>query len=191
MPKPLKKRGAQLKFVGTAILFLSFITQNFFYESWRQSSDSLVSASHSRALIDKGALINEMAYYILSSADLSKVLPDQKAAAESKIQQFALKLYQSEVINIASLQSIPNEDKQKYINALHAKLGTVKDYRSAAEFTDFLNTQAEKYSHAYSDEIEMLASRRNFAKWAYLGLYGVGALLLLIGLYFDWKGADE
>ena len=191
MPKPLKRKGALYKFVGTAIIFVSFITQNFLYESWRAASDALFSAQQSRSLIDKGALINEASYFILSAGDRSAALPDQGAVAEHKIRQYALKVYQSEVINISALKSIEPKDKETYIGALRAKLGAVKDYRSAAEFTNFLNVQAENYSKAYTNEIDELNQRRTFARWAYVFLYSLGAVLLLVGLRYDWKGAEE
>ena len=191
MAKPLKKRGALLKLAGTVVIFVSFVTQNFFYESWRQSADALTAAQSARSLIDKGALINEAMYYILVSPSMASVIPEQQLAAQIKVKQYALKIHQSEVINIASLSSLSKEEKTTYINALHAKLATVNDLPSAAAFTDFLNEQATKYSGYYRQEVEALSEKRTAAKWFYLVMYAVGALLLLSGLYFDWKGAEE
>jgi hypothetical protein len=191
MPKPFKRRGALLKLLGTSVLFVSFITQNFFYESWHQSAESLYTAQSARSLIDKGALINEGHFYILSSHDLASAIPDQRALAEYKIRQFVLKLYQSEVINISSLGQITPELKTKYIEALRTRATAVKDYQSAAGFTEFLNRQAESYQSAFSDERAALSQKRTIAKWAYLLLYATGALLLLVGLHYDWKGVEE
>ena len=136
-------------------------------------------------------MINEAMFYILSSPTLASVIPEQQLAAQIKIRQYALKIHQSELINIASLNSLSKEEKARYINALHAKLSTVKDLPSAAAFTDFLNEQAKTYSTYFSQEVEALSERRTTAKWIYLLLYAIGAALLLRGLYFDWKGAEE
>jgi hypothetical protein len=81
MAKPRKKKGALLKLVGTAVLLLSFATQNFLYEKWNARSVELTSAMRDRSLIDKGALLNEVVRFEIGS--LSKGL-----------NRFAMKEYQ-------------------------------------------------------------------------------------------------
>jgi len=39
--KPLKKKGTFFKLIGNSMLLLSFVTQNFLYETWNARSNEL------------------------------------------------------------------------------------------------------------------------------------------------------
>ena len=189
--KPFKKRGALYKLVGSVVILASFTTQNFFYELWRAESDSLFAATQIRQLIEKGALINETSFFVLSGLSIQPKLPDQAAVATDKIQQYARKLALSEEMRMFSLASLGDDEKTRYLTALHAEVEKVKDYPTAAAFTSFVNANALKFSQDSYNELESIERRRWMAKWIYLLLYFVGAAVLVRGQWFEWRGVDE
>jgi len=191
MAKPRKKKGALLKVNGTAVLLLSFATQNFFYQAWDARSAELTSAMRDRSLIDKGALLNEVLYFAARTSPRESESINLSALAEAKVSQAALKTAQSQAVAVYVIESISRDEKAALSKKLFAKAAEVRDYASLLSFFAFINDEYGKYSEQLNVEYAAIQAKRTVAKWIYLVLYTLGALVLLLGLLFEWRGAEE
>lgn len=52
------------KIAGGLLLAISFITQNFIYDSWNSKREALDRGVTDRAIIDKSVLLNEVLYFV-------------------------------------------------------------------------------------------------------------------------------
>lgn len=191
MTKPRKKKGALLKLVGTAVLLLSFATQNFFYEKWNARSGELTSAMRDRSLIDKGALLNEVLYFSARTLPKGSEHVDLSALAEAKAAQAALKTAQSQAVAVFVIDSISRDEKAALSKKLFERAATVRNYATLLSFFAFINDEYGKYSEQLNVEYAAIRAKQSMAKWIYLGLYTFGALVVLLGLLFEWRGAEE
>src|SRR5438045_1960844 len=110
MLKPLKKRGAFLKLLGTAVLLGSFAAQNFFYETSNARSAELLSAMRDRQMIDKSALMQEVMYFsaLNSEGKLGGVSASELAAIKASLA--AGKVVQSFSVAVNASRALPPDE---------------------------------------------------------------------------------
>jgi len=183
------RTSSLLKFIGGAILLLSAIVQNFVYDSFTARANSLSEAMHDIALVDKGGLINQADYYILSSSAGQN--SDRDQLASQHLQLFALKLYESQLISVSAADGFSAQDKSDYLSSLHSRISSVHDYRTASDFMLYINSSGAKFSDALDAQWSALTQERSFARLTFLALYLVGALIALAGPYLDWRKAGS
>ena len=171
-----------LELLGGGILLLSFITQNFFYDSWNQRDIELHSAIVDQAIIDKSVLLNEALYFLTQLGD-SLLTPNDLADVRlQKIHEAARKVAFSQSIPVL-LGNSSRIEKAQLVDQLMQKAGLVKDYYSFSDYLRFVNDFANKYL-PLAKLAEGLSTKRETARWIYLILYVLGSVILLIGIRY-------
>jgi hypothetical protein len=191
MAKPRKKIGAMLKLIGTAILLLSFGTQNFFYEISSARTAELLGAMRDRQMIDKSALLQESMYFsaINSASTLKDISATELAAAKASIA--ALKIAQSASVGINAAKAIPPQEAAAVIKAMFSEAERVNDYKSLNAFFAYIDKNVSPHTMQLNVQYEKELAGRKVSRAIYLILYLVGATFLLLGLFFEWRGAEE
>jgi hypothetical protein len=190
MPKPNKKQGALLKFAGAAIVLVSFLSQNFLYETWNDRVALIQRMAQTMQVFESQAALHELAYLALAMKGANM------SAAEVEIAKNKLlkAIVASSVVENWNFRSAPNM-RSELANVL-AQLGKGEPGR-IIDYPRYIAMQSEsvalrmKNSDALQQETTEIYRYRNIAKWIYLMLYLAGTSLALYGLYFEWKGAEE
>ena len=164
-----------LKFIGSAVLLVSFVTQNFLYDRWNSKVALLEQGAVDRALIDKSVLLNEVLYFTAQPTS-ETTANDLK---EAYIREAARKLAISSIIPITSSQAFQTQQKVNLSNALLSEARGVKDFPSFLALVKKVNDSYGRYSTEMTEEALRMNSRRALARYIYLALYVIGTLLLL------------
>jgi len=178
-----KKRAKILKITGGAVLFLSFITQNYLYDIWNSRKQDLHLASVDAAIMNKGVLLNEILYFVSSLGKGSLKPEEVEQIRWQKIREAARKIAMSNSIFVL-VNDLDKQDKVNVANDLMARADAVKDYYSYSEFMGYFNSLDQKYfsTGVYSEDIR---EKRDIARHVYLGLYILGSFLVLAGVKFE------
>jgi len=180
--RPREKLARRLKILGGMTILLSFVTQNFLYDRWDSRRSGLRTAIDERAIIDKGALLNEILYF---TASLPQGTSDQTGEVRrSKINEAATKIAMSSMMPVVYSDSLTAEQKTTLANHLFAEARTVSDYDSFLKFTQIVNDGYGTYSREINEQDQRLGRIREIARWTYLGLYLLGSSILLVALRY-------
>lgn len=188
--RPRRKLPALLKLVGTAVLLLSFATQNFAYEVSNARTAELVSAMRDRQLIDKSALLQEVLYFAAINSKQTLEGVDASDLAASKASLAALKVAQSLSVAVNAAKVIPPGEAERVLNSLFARAAQVEDYNGLLDYFSYVEKNFGKHSMQLNVQYDLEKSRRRMARRIYLLTYMLGAGLLLLGLFFDWRGVE-
>jgi hypothetical protein len=175
-----KKSARTLKLIGGTVLLLSFITQNFFFDDWASRVSLLAEGMMDGAIIDKSVLLNEILYFTARSAPSD---PDIASLREAYIREAARKLAISVNIPVISNETLQTREKVDLANRLMAQANSVADFPQFLKLVTTANETYAKYPLEVNAEVVQLNSRRKSARFIYLGLYLIGSLLLLVGIY--------
>jgi hypothetical protein len=175
-----KKSARRLKLIGGTVLLMSFISQNFFYDVWASRVSLLAQGMMDRAIVDKSVLLNEILYFTARSGPSD---PDIDSLRETYIREAARKLAISVNIPIESNESLQTHEKVAFANRLLSQANSVANFPQFLKSVTTANESYDKYPLEMNAEAARLDSRRKSARFVYLGLYLVGSLLLLVGIY--------
>lgn len=191
MARPRKKLAALLKLFGTAVLLGAFVTQNSFYESSNARTNELLAAMRDRQMIDKSALLQEAMYFAALSSDgrLGDINANELAAAKASLA--ATKVGQSFSVAINAARAMPPEQAARVIKDMFAQAARVNDYKTLSEFFQYVDKVVTPHAMHLNVELDNERAKRERARLIYFLLYGFGSLLLLTGLFFDWRGVEE
>jgi len=177
-----KRLAKVLKLIGSAILLLSFATQNFFYDAWHSQADELRKGVLEQAVIDKSVLLNELLFFVAElPADASKT----EAVRRYKIREAARKVASSQSMPVSSISALTTGEKTDAINKLRASAAKVVDYDSFLSFLNFVNSEYGKYSDQFNEQRQQLERKQRTARWIYLVLYVLGSFVLILGIRYE------
>jgi hypothetical protein len=178
-----ERAARRLKIIGGTIILLSFATQNFFYDRWDSRRSALRTAIDERAIIDKGALLNEVLYF---TVNMPQEHSDEAAkGGRSKINEAARKTAMSSMMPVAYSESLTSQEKTRLINRLFTEAAAVGDYKSFLRFIQLVNSEYGKYSTQIAEQDQHLGKIRQRAQWVYLALYLLGSVTLLRALKYE------
>ncbi|MDQ6803482.1 MAG: hypothetical protein M3065_00640 [Actinomycetota bacterium] len=183
-PDPAVKRKAHAwKIGGGALLLLSFVTQNYFYDRWNQADSDIRMAVLEGAVADKSVLLNEILYLDAGAlSDSGLAVADLKRLAASEA---ARKLAYSTIMPVAYNSDLSTQVKTVLINQLTTRAGNVRDLRGFFELVNVVNSDYGRFAGELAIHQQALAHQRDRARWLYLAAYVTGSLMLLYGLRYD------
>jgi hypothetical protein len=166
----------RLKIAGTMVLLASFITQQFFLNE----VDSQIHQSEQYHQHYNDAYQSSLQYINLffSQAPVTGV-PDGKIFA--KAAQEHAEGYGAYILSLG-LSEAEQLNKAKQ---LMEEANKVSDLDSYNNYMAFINTNEEPFLQKYIARTEKLRLGRLVVNRAYLGLYLIGSLLLLMGMILD------
>jgi hypothetical protein len=173
-----QRKSRALKIAGSAVLLISFVTQNFLYDRWTAREALLEQGGFDRSLIDKSVLLNEVLYFTAQSVPGANV-QDLK---EFYIHEAARKLAISSTMPVVSNEFLKTQEKVDLLNSLLQRAHGVSDFSSFLSLVKTANDSYGKYSQEMSMEAIQVGSKRAKARYIYLGFYILGALLLLAAI---------
>lgn len=170
-----KRSVKNLKTLGSAVLLLSFITQNFLYERWNARATQLEKGMVERAILDKSVLLNEILYFTAQSSSGTST-DDLK---KFYIHEAARKLAYSSVFPVASDENLTTHEKMDSSNSILSQARAVDDFPAFSALVKTANESYGKYAEDMNLQSDRISSKRTFARNIYLAAYIVGAFLLL------------
>jgi hypothetical protein len=185
-PRRSDRTSVLCKLIGAGMLLASAITQNFIYDKITNRAEDLYNASRDMGLIDKGGLIHQTDYYVLSARSDA----ESQAMAATHLRFFALKLYQSQVVSVSVAAGVSPEQKDEYLATVRTLASQVNDAQSALRLTQFINSAGVLFSNKLTEEEGRLPQQRSAARWSFLLLYVLGGLIALYGGYREWRLAQ-
>jgi hypothetical protein len=170
-----KRSVRNIKTWGSAILLVSFITQNFLYERWNARATQLEKGMVERAIIDKSVLLNEILYFTAQSSPGTST-DDLKS---SYIHEAARKVAYSSKLPIDSDENLTTREKRNLSNSLLSQVQAVNDFPGFLALVKTVNESFGQYAQDMNLQSDRVSSKRALARNIYLAAYMVGAFLLL------------
>lgn len=165
----------QFKIIGEIVLVLSFLVQTLLFDYYNDKSKSLSDAFLAQSLVDKGAELRELKYFVAKfPQDSSTQLEYEKL----NIQNAAYKLATAKTIQYSQLDT-PKQVITDMSNSLIQASYRVRDFYSYMEFINYLNSQ-DISANSVIDQIEKINNRKTRFRRIFLTLYLIGSILLVI-----------
>ena len=167
----------KLKIIGELILVLSFLTQTLLFDYYDDKSKALDESFQKRSLIDKGAELKELKYFI---ADFPNDSLSSEKYRKLNINMAAQKVAQSELIQIIGSNKTDRE-KVDLSNAILNKARKVSSFSEYMNLMMFINNNSITAAEITTN-IESINSSKKLWRKIFIGLYISGSLLLLISI---------
>jgi hypothetical protein len=144
-----QRKRKMLKLVGSAVLLLSFMTQNFLYYRWNARLQLLDRGNVGQSLIDKSVLLNEVLYFTARPAPGATVDDLQKFY----IHEAARNLAMSSTFPVLSREGLKTQERVDLSNSLLSEARGVSDFPSFVALIKRVNESYGQYSQEMSDEV--------------------------------------
>jgi hypothetical protein len=135
-------------------------------------------AINAQALVEKGALINQVSMYVLYG-DID--IPERESLMEQHAAAVARKLYQSEVPYLSALKSIPEAQKEADLTLIRQAAGAVSNVETLSRFMRFADEINSKYDGMLVRQLGETRAQVATWNWIYFGLYMIGGAVLFLG----------
>lgn len=167
----------KLKIIGEIILVLSFLTQTLLFDYYDDKSRALDESFQKRSLIDKGAELKELKYFI---ADFPTDSLLSKNYRKLNINTAAQKVAQSESIQIIGSNKTENE-KKYLLDTIFKKAQKVNSFPEYMELMMFINSNSISAPDIINNIVSINTSKTLWRK-IFIGLYILGSILLVISI---------
>lgn len=174
----MKKK--RIKIAGEIILVLSFLTQTLLFDYYNDKSNELEKAYANQALIDKGAELKELKYFVASFPGDTLTSQQYK---QLNINMAAQKIAQSQLMAIIG-SGKEKQDKIDLSNLLLQKAKTVKTFEDYMEFIDFVNKNSLQADEIISN-IDEINSSKKLWRTLFISLYIIGTLFLVYSIRYE------
>lgn len=185
--KQAKARGALFKLFGSIVLLVAFVIQNNFYDRSSARLNELRTATLERAVVDKGAQLAEVLYFEAAATD--DALIKNVSVSEQQIHRAAVKIAESTSMTVFYNDALDGDQKIELRRQLELAASQVFDFASYLQFLDIVHERFAKYAQDIANQTQVAVERRKRARGAFLFVYAGGAVLLLVGLAFEWYAA--
>lgn len=173
-------KSRKIKITGQIILLLSFLTQTLLFDYYNVKSNSLEKAYTNQSLIDKGAELKEIKYFVASfPIDTATTLDYQRL----NINLAAQKIAQSQMMAIIG----SGKSKKEQIdisNLLIQKAMTVNNFTDYMEFIDFVNKYSIQTTEIITN-IDNINSSKKLWRFIFTSFYLLGTCLLIYSIRFE------
>ncbi len=163
-----------LKIIAELILVLSFLTQTLLFDYYNDKSNELGKSFENRALIDKGAELKEIKYFI---AHFPQDSVYEKEYQRTNLSMAAYKIALSQMMEIISIKGNSQEEIDQ-VNKLFIKANSVTDFHSYSNFIDIVNSQSLDPKEI-TNKIEDINSRKKIYRFIFIGFYILGTIILI------------
>lgn len=173
-------KAKAVKLFGGAILLLSFIVQNFLYDSWNQKSEDYYNSNKDFSDMSRSSLLYLNLYFNTKLDDDSV----EQVVKYQYINAAAQKAALGQVVNILA-RDTDKVTKINLTNSLLQKAKSVNDFDSFLNFNKYAS-EIDKYS--LQDNIAFVnkvTQKREMYRWIFLSAYILGTGLLLFGLKYE------
>lgn len=171
----------------SAILLVSFITQQYLFECWRSQSDNLHEAILELPVVDKSVLLNEVLYFVVGVRPGTMGLWDTSAVPAASIREAARKAAMSESMPVLYSDSLDTAKKSDLVKSLYAPAASVSDYDGLLGCFDFIDGPFGDYGSDLNRQLSDIGRYREWARNVYLLLYLAGSLFLLWGTGREYR----
>lgn len=174
----MKKKA--IKITGEVILVLSFLSQTLLFDYYNDKLNDLEKAYSNQSLIDKGAELKELKYFVANFPEDTVTSQNYKAL---NINMAAQKVAQAQLIAIIG-SGKTEEEKLDLSNLLLQKAGTVNTFKEYMEFIDFINKNSLQAADIITN-IESLNSRKKLWRFIFISFYLIGTIFLVYSIRYE------
>ena len=182
MPRKANKaRSILFKAVGTSVILASFVGQTFFVDRWRDAEIELgkgLSASFELEAKWNGAL----AKWTATSTDRDSQIELRVAAVLLLVQNYSICTRHQSVCNYPQFH---DPSRVEILLPFDTELSKISQ-RMVSHIQEFRPIRRDLSEHGSA--LNGLVAR---AKTGMVLAYVIGTLLLVLGLWFEWRGVDE
>lgn len=173
-------KSRKIKITGQVILLLSFLTQTLLFDYYNDKSNSLEKAYTNQSLIDKGAELKEIKYFVASfPIDTATTLKYQRL----NLNLAAQKIAQSQMMAIIG-SGKSTKEQIDISNLLIQKAKTVYNFNDYMEFIDFVNKYSIQPTEIISN-IDNINSSKRLWRFIFTSFYLLGTCLLIYSIRFE------
>jgi hypothetical protein len=167
-------KSKKLKIIGEVILVISFLTQTLLFDYYNDESNELQRAYENQALIDKGAELKEIKYFIAKFPQDSLF---EKQYQQSNIYLAAYKIALSQMMAILSTKGASKEEIERVQN-LFIKAKSVSNFTTYSNFIDSVNSQS-LIATEITEKVSSINTGKKLSRLIFIGLYLLGTCFLI------------
>jgi hypothetical protein len=178
-----KTKPLLLRFIGSGLLLLSFIFQNFIYDYWDKKADGYILAHRDFSDMNRTSLsyLNLFFNTNLENDSLETVIKSQY------ILMAARKQAQGQCMDIIGRENIEKQKRINICNSIIQNSTKVHDYDTYLDFLLYINNSYADANINFTDInfVEKLNHTRTTARWLFLISFVLGSLILLLGIKYE------
>jgi hypothetical protein len=168
------------KIVGSAIILLSWVVQNYTFDEWDTKSKNYSESARDFSDMVRSSLLYESLYFHAGQSSN----PNKVALQSAYIQQAAKKYALGLSVNTLN-REIDKKDKIEKINMLISSLKSVKDFESFNEYTIKANEIVGDTFAESNTQIKNIENKRAIYKNVYLVAFILGTTILMVGYKYE------
>ena len=174
-----------LKLIGSSILLLSFLTQNYFYDKWKSELEKLDAAGIEQSLMDKSGLLNQILFFTAKIDTNSPAINEADALKTQFLRESVRKhLYGQMIWLLANDYKKPEGISEiRSIMASAEKISSYQDYLNCIQQINAIES-IENPQEFINKRMRYTNLKRN-ARYLYLTSYIFGSLILLLGMFLE------
>lgn len=173
------------KILGGTLLLLSYVCQNYIYDYWDGKEKSISQSMTQRAIVDRGAELYHVLYYVANNSDESLTKEQFKDLRTQFIRQAAIKNSYG-ISNEIFTSNLTVDKKSELASYIGSEAAKVNDNLTFSKY--ILNSiDLQKNTERTYQVLMKVQAERDFARTIFLSLNILGSILLLLGLLFEKK----
>ena len=165
----------KIKITGEIILIISFVTQTLMFDYYNDKSKSLSDAFMAQAMVEKGAELKEIKYFV-AKEPLDSI-------SRQKYQGLNISLAAQKIAIAKTFQIIGlDTTKQTRVDMCNELMQSSFKVHNFNDYRNFIDTVSAKYSNikTITNQIDKINTRKAISRWIFWLLYLTGSVLLVL-----------